>query len=90
VIAREPEGAAMQVEGVEYIEALRMDAATRQADGSETWAPVEVLILNEWEVPEVAAITVVDDATPLPAPGSGLSPPPVRPPVPVPVLKEKC
>jgi len=90
VMARELEGAAMQVQGLEYIEALRMDVATRQADGDEAWTPVEVLTLSDWEVPEVAAITVVDDATPLPAPGSGLSPPPVRPPVPVPVLKEKC
>jgi predicted phage baseplate assembly protein len=90
VITRELEGAAMQVEGVEYIEALRMDSATRRADGSESWTPVDVLMLNEWEVPEIAAITVVDDATQLPAPGTGLSPPPTRPAVPVPVLKEKC
>ena len=89
VFARELEGVAMQVEGVEYIEALRLDVATKSAD-SETWAPIEVLTLNEWEVPEIAAITVVDDATALPAPGTGLSPPPTRPPVPVPVLKDKC
>jgi len=90
VFARELEGVAMQVEGIEYIEALRLDVATRNADASETWAPIEVLTLNEWEVPEIAAITVVDDATALPAPGTGLSPPLTRPPVPVPVLKEKC
>jgi hypothetical protein len=90
LLARELEGVAMQVEGVEYIEALRLDVATRHADGSETWAPIDVLNLNEWEVPEIAAIVVVDDTTALPAPGTGLSPPPVKPPVPVPVLKEKC
>jgi len=88
VIARELEGAAMQVEGVEYIEAFRLDAAARQPDGSETWAPVDVLTLDEWEVPEVAGITVVDGV--LPAPGTGLAPPPAKPPVPVPVLKEEC
>ena len=88
VIARELEGAAMQVEGVEYIEALRLDVATRQADGSETWAAIDVQQLDEWEVPEVAGIVVVDGA--LPAPGTGLAPPPSTPPVPVPVLKEEC
>lgn len=90
VIARELEGAAMQVEGVEYIQALRLDAALTQADGSESWTATEVLLLNDWEVPALAAITTVDEATPLPAPGTGLAPPPVRPPVPVPVLKEEC
>jgi predicted phage baseplate assembly protein len=90
VIARELEGAAMQVEGLEYVEALRMDVATRNADGTESWQPVDVLTLDEWEVPEVAAITVVDDATSLPEPGTGLSPPPSKPAVPVPVLKEEC
>jgi len=90
VLARELEGVAMQVEGVEYIEALRLDYATRQADGSETWKDIAVLALADWEVPEVAGIVVVDDATPLPAPGAGLAPPPVKPPVPVPVIREVC
>ena len=88
MIARELEAAAMQVEGLEYIEALRMDVAVRHANGSETWTPADVLTLNDWEVPEVAAITVVDGA--LPAPGTGLAPPPSKPPVPIPVLKEEC
>lgn len=90
VMARELEGVAMQVEGVEYIEALRLDYATLQADGSESWDDIAILTLNDWEVPEVAGITVVDDATPLPAPGTGLVPPPAKPAVPVPVIREAC
>lgn len=91
VLARELEGAAMQVEGVEYIEALRLDFAAPTADGKgETWSSTDVLRIADWEVPQIAAITVVDDATPLPAPGTGLAPTPGRPPVPVPVMKEEC
>jgi hypothetical protein len=92
VLARELEGAAMQVEGVEYIESLRLDVATPSADGkTETWSSIDVVRLLEWEVPAVAAITVVDEVTALPAPGAGLSAPvPPRPPVPVPVPKEEC
>jgi Baseplate J-like protein len=88
VIARELEGAAIQVEGVEYIEELRMDVSLIGSDGKETWTPTDVQLLNEWEVPEVAGIIVVDGV--LPAPGTGLAPPPVKPPVPVPVLREEC
>lgn len=87
LMARELEGVAMQVEGVEYIESLRLDATT---DGL-AWTPTAVLRLNDWELPEIAAITVVDDQTPLPAPGTGLQPPPTtRPPVPIPVMKDEC
>ena len=96
LIARELEAIAMQVEGVEYIAALRLDHATPNDDGSETWAGIAScaadawLALNDWEVPEVAAVTVLDDATALPAPGAGLAPPPSRPAVPVPVIREEC
>lgn len=90
VMARELEGVAMQVEGVEYIEALRLDYGTPLADGGEGWESIAILTLADWEVPEVAGITVVDDATPLPAPGTGLMPPPAKPAVPVPVIREEC
>ncbi|MCG2593189.1 putative baseplate assembly protein [Ramlibacter sp. XY19] len=91
VLARELEGAAMQVEGVEYIQSLRLDFATPTADGKgETWSAIDVLKLADWEVPALAAVTVVDDQTELPAPGTGLAPPPTRPPVAVPVMKEVC
>ena len=88
VIARELEGAAMQVEGVEYIEALRLDAATTGREGEEIWTPVDVLTLNDWEVPTVAGLIVVDGV--LPPPGTGLAPPPGKPPVPIPVLRDEC
>jgi hypothetical protein len=90
VIARELEGVAMQVEGVEYVQAFRLDAVSTVAGGKDTWIPAEVLELADWEVPEVAAVTVVDDATALPAPGTGLSPPPTRRPVPVPAPRTEC
>lgn len=90
IMARELEGVAMQVEGVEYIEMLRLDVASKQADGSEKWAEKELLEIAGWEVPEVASIVVVDDATALPEPGAGLTPPLAKPAVPVPVLREEC
>lgn len=90
LLARELEGVAMQVEGVDYLEALRVDAASVDAAGQVSWTPSAVVSLAEWEVPEVAALIVVDEATPLPAPGSGLAPPLARPPVAVPVLRDVC
>ena len=80
----ELEAAALQVEGVEFLEGL--DVAERLADGS--WQPGTV-ILERYEVPELVAITVVD-GPPL-APGDGLEPvAPDRPPVPVPVIPQVC
>lgn len=90
LLARELEGVAMQVEGVDYLEALRVDVASIDAAGTVSWTPSAVVSLAEWEVPEVAALIVVDEATPLPAPGSGLAPPLARPPVAVPVLRDVC
>ena len=88
VIARELEAAAMQVEGVDWIDDFRLDAPTTAADGTETWAPVDQLVLADWEVPEIAAIVVVDGA--LPPSGTGLAPPATTPPIPVPVLRDEC
>ena len=90
VLARELEGVAMQVEGVSFIQALRLDVEQTPADGPGTWVPMDVLTLPEWVVPELAGITVVDAATALPAPGATITPPPVTPPVPVPVLRDDC
>ena len=90
VIARELQGIAMQVEGVEYIQDLRLDFATLQADGRESWAAIDVLQIADWELPAVAGIVTVDAATALPAPGTDLHPPPSKPPVPVPVPKDEC
>ena len=80
----------MQVEGVDYIQELRLDFSRQDAGGSETWAAIDVLEIAGWEVPAVAAVVVVDDATPLPAPGTDLQPPPSRPAVPVPIPVDEC
>jgi hypothetical protein len=92
VLARELEGVVMQVEGVEYVEALRLDVATPVAGepGAETWAALPERLLEAWELPELAQVTVLDAATPLPAPGTEVEPPPGRPPVAVPVLRDVC
>ncbi|HEX5373062.1 MAG TPA: putative baseplate assembly protein [Aquabacterium sp.] len=91
LLARELEGVAMQVEGVSWIEALRLDREVPGQNGApSTWVSVDLLTLPEWVVPELAGITVVDAATPLPAPGQAITPPPMTPPVPVPVLRDDC
>jgi hypothetical protein len=84
VFGPELEAAALQVEGVDYLEGLNV--AGLAGDGS--WSPGTVT-LERWEVPELAAISVVA-GPPLDA-GADVSPPTVVPaPVPVPVLKEQC
>lgn len=79
----ELEAAALQVEGVEFLNGL--DVAERR-DGS--WKPGTVL-LQPHEVPELVGITVVTgDPEPV---GAGLAPkPPDQPPVPVPVIAHHC
>ena len=80
----ELEAAALQVEGVEFLEGL--EVAERRADG--TWVPGTV-VLARYEVVECLGVTVVD-GPPLAA-GEGLEPPaPDKPPVPVPVLPDVC
>jgi hypothetical protein len=86
VLGRELEGVAMQVDGVEYVDELRL--AGQMATGA--WQEAAEVALAQWEVPEVAAITVVDDNTPAPQPGADLVPPPTATPVPIPVLRDEC
>jgi predicted phage baseplate assembly protein len=67
----ELEAVAVQVEGVEYVEEeLRL----ARPDGSGGWTPSPLIELRRWEVPELAAVTVVA-GSPLP-PGEGYEPPP--------------
>ncbi len=83
----ELEAAALQVEGVEYLEGLSV--AGLSEDGT-TWVPGSVA-LRPYEVPELAEITVVE-GPPL-TPGEALGPPaPEQPtvPIPIPVPKEEC
>jgi predicted phage baseplate assembly protein len=83
VHAPELEAAAVQVDGVDFIEELSV------ADLSSGTPVVGTVELAGWEVPEIAEITVVEG--PAPAPGSGgVSPPPADAPVPVPVPKDEC
>ncbi len=83
VFAPELQAAALQVEGVDFLEGL--DVAGW--DG-QTWVTGTV-DLNPWEVPELAEITVVD-GPPL-KPGDVIGPvPPPKLPVPIPIIREVC
>lgn len=79
--------AALQVEGVEFLEGdgltvAGQDDAGEWVEGTVTLAP--------WEVPELSEITVVE-GSPMP-PGVAITPPPPPEgtPVPVPTLKVEC
>jgi len=85
VYGPELEAAALQVEGVEFLEGLRL-AFFDEASGEWLEGPVE---LEVDEVPELAEITVVAGAPAVP--GKALGPlPPERKPVPIPVLRQEC
>jgi hypothetical protein len=88
VYDRELEAAAIQVEGVEYIEQLHLagwDAATN------VWTIASAVKLEDYEVPELCCVTVVDADTELPDPCAGVAPPmPDAPVVPIPVLRVEC
>lgn len=82
----ELEAAALQVEGVEFLEDLAVAAWN---ESTQSWAPGSVELLA-FEVPEVSALTVVS-GLPMPAPGEGVDP--AAPPgvyLPFPVLREEC
>jgi hypothetical protein len=84
----ELEAAALQVEGVEYLEGLELAVWDPSA---AQWVPSggQPILLEPWEVPQLDAITVVE-GVPL-APGQGLEPPaPPATPIPVPTLREEC
>lgn len=85
VFDRELEGVAMQVEGVEYVDSLRLAGWNGLA-----WIEADAVELNSWEVPELAAVTIVDEATTVPAPGDAVAPPDSGNAVPIPVLREEC
>jgi hypothetical protein len=91
VYGPELEAAALQVEGVEYLEDLAVAGWDEQA---QQWIKGTVL-LQTHEVPELSAITVVD-GLPLPDPGEGIMPqipqglPENSVVLPIPVLREEC
>ena len=82
----ELEAAALQVEGVEFIEGLAV--AGRLADDSGWAAPASVELLPH-ELPWLTEIAVVVGAD-LPVPGTAQTPPRASTPVPVPVEREEC
>jgi len=84
----ELEAAALQVEGVEYLEGLDVAAwdATTARWVRSGGQPIR---LEPWEVVQLDAITVVE-GPPLPAGESLVAPEPEATPVPVPTLVEEC
>lgn len=81
----ELEAAALQVEGVEFLEGLRVSGWN---EASQAWEEGTVALLP-WEVPHLTELTVVAGA-PL-EPGAPLGPPPSpKVPVPIPVVKVEC
>ena len=87
VYGPELEAAALQVEGVEYLEGLTIAGTD---DGGVTWTTVSpnAIELERYEVVELAEITVVQ-GPPL-VPGQVPAPPAPSIPVPVPVPREEC
>lgn len=83
---RELIAAVLQLDGIEYVQRLRL--ARQESDGR--WTEVETVELPAWVVPELAAIQVVEASQPLPAPQDNLQPPPSGPVVPVPVIRDLC
>jgi hypothetical protein len=79
----ELEAAVLQVEGVEFIEELKV------ADLSGAEPVPGTVKLARWEVPELAEVTVVVGAALEPGAG-GPTPPPAPAPVPVPVPRDEC
>jgi len=85
VYGPELQAAALQVEGVEFLEQLEVAGWDARSDA---WVPGTVN-LAPYEVVEVTEIVVVEGTT-APPPGSALTPPATTTPVPVPVLREEC
>jgi hypothetical protein len=85
VFGPEVQAAALQVEGVDFLEGLDVAGWDQEA---QTWITGTVE-LNLWEVPELTEITVVD-GPPL-KPGEAIGPvAPSKLPVPIPIIREVC
>lgn len=81
----ELEAAALQVEGVRFLNDLKV-AGWNEAN--ETWVNGSVT-LQKYEVVELTSITVVEGPTAL-DPGKSVEPAPSGTPLPVPVIREEC
>jgi predicted phage baseplate assembly protein len=85
----ELEAVAVQVDGVEFVEGLRL--AVGAGTTPRTWSERDLIQMQRWQLPELVAITVVQ-GTPLP-PGEGHPAPPSTVPagtVLVPLPREVC
>lgn len=85
VYGPELQAAALQVEGVEFLEELEVAGWD---EASASWINGTVN-LELYEVPEVTEIVVVEGAS-APSPGSAPTPPIAVTPVPVPIVREEC
>jgi predicted phage baseplate assembly protein len=83
----ELEAAALQVEGVEYLEGLTVAGS---ADGGVTWTETGPVELKSYEVAELSEITVVEGPPLEPGKALAPSPDPAVVPIPVPVPREEC
>jgi hypothetical protein len=81
---RELIAAVLQIDGIEYVEALRL--AVQQGSN---WAEMDTVLLQPWEVVELVAVQVVEASQPLPPPQS-LPLPPGGPAVAVPLVRDLC
>jgi hypothetical protein len=99
VYGPELEAAALQVEGVQFIECLRLaewDESTKSwkeasamAAGVSGCSPREKIELRLWEVPEVSEITVVQGQALKPGDALGPVGPPLVP-IPIPTIPSEC
>lgn len=85
ILAPELEAAALQVEGLHYLTGLQL---ARLDEAGTAGSPTDEVVIADWEVPELADITVVE-GPPL-RPGDRPVEPSDRVPVPVPELTEEC
>jgi hypothetical protein len=85
VYGPELEAAALQVEGVEFLETLKV-AAWDEKTSAWVQGPVELAI---YEVPEVASISVVEGPAQDP-PGTITAPPTGLVAVPIPIVRQVC
>ena len=84
----ELEAVCLQVEGVEYLEELKVAGLDEK---NNVWKQGSVT-LEMYEVPELTEIAVVEGPKP-PEPGQPVEPPPATTPsfpVPIPIIKEEC
>jgi Baseplate J-like protein len=80
----ELEAAALQVEGVQFLNDLKV-----AGNNGTTWVPGSV-DLQKYEVPELVEITVVEGPLGDIEPGQTVAAPPLSQVVPIPIIREEC